>query len=64
VTGLPAAAKWIREGISGKIGSKQKVAGSKPKAKKTASKAATKPKVRKEAVKASAKKSTAKSKKK
>ena len=61
--GLPAAAKWIREGILAKH-SKQKVAGSKPKAKKTASKAATKPKVRKEAVKASAKKSSAKSKQK
>ena len=61
--GLPAAAKWIREGILAKH-NKQKVAGSKPKAKKTASKAATKPKVRKEAVKASAKKSSAKSKKK
>ena len=61
--GLPAAAKWIREGILAKY-SKQNAAGSKPKAKKTASKAAPKPKVRKEAGKASAKKSAGKSKKK
>ena len=69
--GLPASAKWVREGILAKyseqraVSSKQKAVGSKrAKVKKTASKAATKPKVQKEATKPSAKKSAGKSKKK
>ncbi len=64
--GLPAAAKWVREGILEKY-SEQKAEGEKQKkasARKTASKAAVKPKVKKEAGKSSAKKSAGKSKKK
>jgi len=60
--GLPAAAKWVREGILAKY--EQKAEGGKQKkapAKKTAAKAATKPKVKKAAVKSSAKKTTSKS---
>ncbi len=58
--GLPAAAKWVREGILDKY-----AAGTgKPKAKKTAPKAVSKTKVRKAAGKPSAKKSIGKPKKK
>lgn len=61
--GLPAAAKWVREGILAKY--EQKAEGGKQKkapARKTAAKAANKPKVKKAAVKSSAKKTTSKSK--
>lgn len=59
--GLPASAKWVREGILAKYGS---VSSRQAKAKKTASKTAAKPKVRKEAAKPSSQKSAGKSKKK
>lgn len=68
--GLPAAAKWVREGILAKYSEKkavnreQKHVSSKPKAGKTTAKAATSSKSKKEAVKASVKKSAGKSKKK
>jgi 2-oxoglutarate ferredoxin oxidoreductase subunit alpha len=62
--GLPAAAKWIREGILEKHGGQKAASSKQPRAKKTASKAAAKPRVRKEAGGASTKKSAGKSKRK
>lgn len=65
--GLPAAAKWVCEGILSQY-SEQKSASEKPKAtsspkgKKTAAKAASKPKAKKAAVKKSAAKTATKSK--
>jgi 2-oxoglutarate ferredoxin oxidoreductase subunit alpha len=56
--GLPAAAKWVREGVLAKYEAGSKKAP----AKKTAAKAATKSKSKKEAVKKPVKKTTAKSK--
>ena len=59
--GLPASAKWVREGVLSKL-STSKGSKAKPSAKKTVKKAAPKSKSKKEAVKKSVKKTAAKSK--